>query len=131
MDYTIKNLRQTPDQAQAAGLSETLEAHFPREELGCETVGLSFQRIHPGKRQGFAHRHKLTEEVYVILSGSGRMLCGEEVLAVGPLDAIRVSPATVRAFEAGPEGLELLVFGPHCAGDGEMLQGHEWPAGAG
>lgn len=66
-----------------------------------------------------------------MLSGSGRMLLGEEVVAIGPLDAIRVAPSVVRAFEAGPEGLELLVFGPHHEGDGEMLQGHSWPASAG
>jgi hypothetical protein len=29
-----------------------------------------------------------------------------------------------RAFEAGPEGLELLAFGPLRPGDGELLP--EW-----
>jgi hypothetical protein len=40
---------------------------------------------------------------------------------VRPLDAIRIAPELPRAFEAGPGGLELLAFGPHCEGDGEPV----------
>ena len=39
------------------------------------------------------------------------------------LDAIRVAPEVTRAFEAGPQGLDLIVFGPRCDGDGEVLMG--------
>ena len=31
-----------------------------------------------------------------------------------------------RAFEAGPEGLELLVFGPRHEGDAEIVQDFSW-----
>ena len=38
------------------------------------------------------------------------------------LDAIRIGPAVVRAFEAGPDGLEFLVFGRrHHEADGETV----------
>jgi hypothetical protein len=37
------------------------------------------------------------------------------------LDAIRIAPEVVRAFEAGPDGLEFLVFGPHHGADGERV----------
>jgi hypothetical protein len=47
----------------------------------------------------------------------------DEVVEIGPMDAIRIAPRVTRAFEAGPNGLELLVFGPHHAGDSEMVQG--------
>jgi hypothetical protein len=40
-----------------------------------------------------------------------------------------VAPGTPRAFEAGPEGLELLAFGTHHAGDAATLPG--WWAAAG
>jgi hypothetical protein len=43
------------------------------------------------------------------------------VIELVPLDAVRVSPGVARAFEAGPEGLEVLIFGPHIAGDSEMV----------
>ena len=32
-------------------------------------------------------------------------------------------------FEAGPDGLELLVFGPHHEGDTEVLRGDFWGDG--
>ena len=38
------------------------------------------------------------------------------------LDAIRVAPGVIRAFEGGPEGIELLAFGPRHDGDGELIQ---------
>ncbi len=41
---------------------------------------------------------------------------------LGAMDAIRIAPHVTRAFEAGPDGLELLVFGPHHARDSEMVQ---------
>ena len=64
-----------------------------------------------------------TQEVYVILAGSGRVKLDEEVVELQTLDAIRVAPEVTRAFEAGPEGLDLIVFGPRCDGDGEVLMG--------
>ena len=45
---------------------------------------------------------------------------------VRPLDAIRVDPAVTRAFEAGPDGLELLVFGERHEGDAEVVQEDFW-----
>lgn len=124
MSYTIKNLSETPDSAVKFGLSELGEAHFPREELGAESTGLSYQVLKPGKRQAFGHRHDKAEEVYVVLSGSGRVRLDDEIVDVARLDAIRVEPSVMRAFEAGPEGLEWMAFGAHHDKDGEIVQ--EW-----
>jgi hypothetical protein len=52
------------------------------------------------------------EEIYVVLAGSGRINLDGEIVELRPLDAIRVAPEVARAFEAGPDGLEILVFGP-------------------
>jgi quercetin dioxygenase-like cupin family protein len=121
-DYTIKNLRAVDDMAVGFGYSETQEARFPRDELEAETTGLAYHVVRPGMRQAFAHRHRDAEEINVVLSGSGRVRLDDEVIGIGPLDAIRIAPQVTRAFEAGPDGLELLVFGPHHAGDAEMVQ---------
>jgi mannose-6-phosphate isomerase-like protein (cupin superfamily) len=61
------------------------------------------------------------EEIYVIIGGGGRMKLDDRVIDVGPLDAVRVAPAVARALEAGDDGLQFLVFGPHRAGDGELV----------
>jgi mannose-6-phosphate isomerase-like protein (cupin superfamily) len=128
--YTIKNLRDAEDQAPKFGFSEVQEARFPYRDLETEKTGLAFHVVRPGKRQAFAHRHTEAEEVYVVLSGRGRMKLDDAVIDVGPLDAIRVSPEIARAFEAGEEGLELLVFGPRHPGDGEILSGDFWAEGS-
>ena len=82
---------------------------------------MTFFRLRPGKRSPFTHRHAAAEEVYVVLRGSGRVKLDDELRDVGPLDAVRVAPATARAFEAGPEGLEFLAVGAHHPGDGEPV----------
>ena len=126
MDYAIKNLREVEDSAPKFGFSEVQEARFPREDLSAETIGLAFHRVRAGRRQAFAHRHDQAEEIYVILTGSGRIKLGDDVRDIGPLDAIRVAPHVARAFEAGSEGLELLAFGPRHAGDGEIIREGFW-----
>ena len=122
--YAIRNLKEIEDSAVKFGLSPQMESRFARKDLGAETLGLSYQRLAPNMRQPFGHRHEHQEEVYVILSGGGRVSLGDEVIDVRPWDAVRVSAGTVRAFEAGPEGLELLAFGAHTdSGDVESVEG--------
>jgi len=122
MSYSIRNLREVEDAAAKHGFSHIMEARFARSELGSEATGLAYQRIHPGQRQAFGHRHAHAEEIYLVLSGSGRVKLDDEVRDVGPLDAIRVAPQVARGFEAGDDGLELIVFGPHHPGDSELVQ---------
>ena len=126
MSYTTKNLREVDDVAPRFGFDHVQEARFPYRDLESETIGLAFHRVKPDCRQAFAHRHDQAEEIYVILSGRGRMKLDDDVIEVGPMDAIRVDPPVARAFEAGPDGLELLVFGPHHEKDGEVLEEDFW-----
>jgi mannose-6-phosphate isomerase-like protein (cupin superfamily) len=117
--YTRVNLETVEDAAKAAGFSHRWEAHVARLPLDAEETGVTHFRLRPGLRSPFAHRHRRAEEIYVILTGRGRMKLDDEILEVGELDAVRVAPEVVRAFEAGPDGLEFLAFGPHYDDDGE------------
>jgi mannose-6-phosphate isomerase-like protein (cupin superfamily) len=121
MSYTIKNLRDVSDSAPKFGFESVQEARFAWSDLNAERTGLAFHRVKPGCRQGFAHRHDEAEEIYVIISGKGRLKLDDEVVDVAPLDAIRVAPTVTRAFEAGDDGLELLAFGARHEGDGEIV----------
>jgi quinol monooxygenase YgiN/mannose-6-phosphate isomerase-like protein (cupin superfamily) len=121
--YTIRPLTETEDLAAKHGFGEIGEARFVHGDLAAEQTGVSHQLLRPGMRQAFAHRHDRAEEVYVVLSGSGRVKLDDDVAAIARLDAIRVAPHVIRAFEAGPEGLELLVFGPRHDGDADVLSG--------
>jgi quinol monooxygenase YgiN/mannose-6-phosphate isomerase-like protein (cupin superfamily) len=125
--FSIVNLESVEDMAAKHGLSDTGESRFARGDLGARDTGVSHQRLRPNRRGAFGHLHHRAEEVYVVLGGAGRVRIDEEIHEIGKLDAIRLSPGSARAFEAGPEGLEILVFGPHFTGDGEILRDF-WPA---
>jgi quercetin dioxygenase-like cupin family protein len=120
--FTRVRLTAVDDAAPGNGFGDRWEARVAREALDAERTGMTLFRLHPGRRSPFTHRHVEAEEIYVVLSGSGRVKLEGELFDVGPLDAIRVAPATARAFEAGPDGLELLAFGPHHPGDGVPVE---------
>jgi Mannose-6-phosphate isomerase len=126
MSYTIKNLREVKDAAAEAGISDSLEARFAHEELDSERSGVSYQVVKAGQRQPFAHKHGEMEEIYVVLSGTGRVKLDDEIEEVGPLDAVRIAPAVTRAFEAGDDDLVLLAFSPRAQGDAEIVQDFPW-----
>ncbi|MEA2230348.1 MAG: hypothetical protein QOD83_164 [Solirubrobacteraceae bacterium] len=123
MSYTRKNLQDVEDQAIAFGIGEIQEARFPAKDVGAQSTGFGHQVIHPGKRQSFAHRHVAAEEIYVIIGGAGRAKLDEDIVELARLDVLRIAPEVTRQFEAGPEGIELLVFGPRHEGDGEVIHG--------
>jgi len=123
MSHSIKNLREVQDVAPGAGFGEIQEARFARGDLDAEATGLAYHVLKAGKRQAFAHRHEDAEEIYVVLSGNGRIKLDDEIEEVGPMDAIRIAPSVARAFEAADGApLELLVFGPHHDKDGELIE---------
>jgi len=74
------------------------------------------------------HKHREQEEAYLVVRGSGRVLLDGELSELREWDLIRVSPDVVRAFAAGPDGLELIaVGGPKPeGGDGESAP-VTWP----
>jgi uncharacterized cupin superfamily protein len=119
--YSHINLIEVEDAAPANGFADRWEARVARAALGAEQTGVTYFRLRAGKRSPFAHRHASAEEIYVILSGSGRIKLDEEVVDVRALDAIRVAPEVARAFEAGSDGLEFLAFGPHHPGEAETV----------
>ena len=126
MSYTKKNLDGVEDSAPKFGYEERQEARFAGQDLDAEATGVAFMRVKPGQRQGFAHKHDEAEEVYVVISGSGRIKLDDEIVDLERLDAIRIAPGVTRALEADDEGLEYLAFGPHHKGDGELIHEGFW-----
>ena len=59
----------------------------------------------------------------MVLSGSGTLKLDDEMVELGPLDVVRIGPGVAHGLEAGPDGLEILAFGPHDDGDAEMVEG--------
>jgi uncharacterized cupin superfamily protein len=123
--YTLLNLKDVEDAALKHGQSPSIEARFARVPLGLESSGISYFRFAPAFRVPFGHLHREQEEVYVILSGSARAKLDEDVVELGPMDALRIAPGVMRGIEAGPDGVELLAFGaPNTENrDAEMAPG--------
>jgi len=94
-----------------------LEFRLATKALELERSGLCYQRVPPGYRFPYGHTHETQEEVYVVLGGGGRMKLDDEIVELGQWDAVRVPPGTWRGYEAGPEGLEILVIGAPNLGE--------------
>jgi mannose-6-phosphate isomerase-like protein (cupin superfamily) len=112
--YTKQNLRDVTNQAPNFGMPDEMEARFARTPIEGETLGLSLFTLAPEFRIPFGHKHVGQEEVYVVVRGSGRIRVEDEVVELGEWDAIRIDKDTMRAVEAGPDGIEYVAFG---AGD--------------
>ena len=105
-----------------------LEGRFARKHLESRDLGVSHWRYEPNFRAPASHRHGEQEEAYVVLSGSGRDPARRRDRLREQWDVLRVAPEVLRAFESGPDGLELIaVGGPRPEeGDGELAQ-VPWP----
>jgi quercetin dioxygenase-like cupin family protein len=122
--YTKTNLRDVEDSAPRFRMPSEMHARFARTPIGGETLGLSLFTLEPGFRIPFGHKHVTQEEVYVIVKGSGRVKVEDEVIEVGQWDAIRFDKDTMRAVEAGPDGIEYVAFGAgEDPREAEMAQG--------
>jgi len=123
MGYTRRNVKEVDDSAPAFGMSPDVEARFARKALESRQVALSYQRLQPNVRMPFGHTHAAQEEIYVVLSGSGQAKLDDDIVELGQWDALRVDPETMRAIEAGADGIEFLaVGGPIGDGnDAEMV----------
>jgi mannose-6-phosphate isomerase-like protein (cupin superfamily) len=125
-DFTIVNLLEVEDSA--AGRGEGLEVRFGRKHLDSRDLGVSLFRYAPGFRNPIGHHHREQEEAYVVVAGSGRVRLDDEIRDVKLWDVIRVAPEVVRAFEAGPEGLDVVaVGGPKPEGGDGVRTDIPWP----
>jgi quercetin dioxygenase-like cupin family protein len=108
-----------------------IEGRFGRKHLDSRDLGVSLFRYTANLRSPFAHSHREQEEAYVVVAGSGRVLLDDEVHELRQWDLLRVAPEVVRAFEAGPDGLELIAIGGPKPEDGDGVVGAAvWPDAA-
>ncbi len=125
-DYAIVNVLEMDDTVD--GKVPGLEGRFTRKQLGSRDLGVSHWRYAPGTRNSVAHSHREQEEAYIVVAGSGRVLLDGEVRDIRRWDVVRIAPPVVRAFESGPDGLELIaVGGPKPEGGDGMPTEAQWP----
>ena len=121
--HKVMGIDDAEDLAPGFGMGEMGQARFLWDSLGAERIGMANYRMNPGTRIGFGHRHGTSEEMYVILAGSGRFKVEDDIFPVGSRDVVYCPPSAMREWEAGPDGLEILAFGAHAENDAEMERG--------
>jgi mannose-6-phosphate isomerase-like protein (cupin superfamily) len=114
--FTLRNIKDLEDVGSKFDGAPDLEFRAATVALELQESGLSFQRVPPGCRFPYGHTHKKQEEVYVVVHGSGPMKLDDEIVELEEWDAVRVPPGTWRGYEAGPDGLEILVIGAPSLG---------------
>lgn len=123
--YSIKNLMEIDDLFEGP----EREVRFARKYLDSDQLGVTYQRLAPNFVAIDGHSHTEQEEAYVVVSGSGRVKLDDDVVELRQWDVVRVAPETVRGFDSGPEGLELICIGGDKpeGGDGVLVKGHWSP----
>jgi quercetin dioxygenase-like cupin family protein len=105
-----------------------IEGRFGRKHLDSRDLGVSLFRYAANVRSPMAHSHREQEEAYLVVAGSGRVLLDGEVRDLREWDVLRVAPEVVRAFEGGPEGLDVIAIGGPKPEDGDgVLAETAWP----
>jgi mannose-6-phosphate isomerase-like protein (cupin superfamily) len=128
--FTLRNIKDDlEDIGSRFDGAPDLEFRAATKPLELEQAALSYQRVPPDYRFPYGHTHETQEEVYVVVGGSGRMKVDDEIVELRQWDAVRVPPGTWRGYEAGPEGLEILVVGAPNLGDdprGDVEGRRDW-----
>lgn len=105
-----------------------MEGRFGRKHLDSRDLGVSLFRYAADLRSPMAHSHREQEEAYVVVAGSGRVLLNDEVHPLRQWDVVRVAPEVVRAFQAGPDGLDIIAIGgPKPEGGDGVRAEAAWP----
>jgi uncharacterized cupin superfamily protein len=83
------------------------------KQLEAETLGARLWRLAPGQAST-RHRHRATNELYVLLEGTGRLRVDDELLTLDPLSAVLVEPGVLRQpfNDTGADQLWLVVGAP-------------------
>jgi mannose-6-phosphate isomerase-like protein (cupin superfamily) len=91
---------------------------------------VTFERFAGGWKPTRGHRHGVQEEVYFLVSGRAQAKLGEEVVDLEPWTAVRVPPATPRAFRAtdDEDAVFVTIAAPQAGlDDVEFIQDF-WPS---
>jgi quercetin dioxygenase-like cupin family protein len=122
--YSLINLKEVEDSAGAR--SPEIEGRFARKHLDSRELGVSYWRYAPGFRSRMGHHHREQEEAYVVVAGSGRVKLDDDLRELRQWDVVRVAPEVVRAFEAGPDGLEIIAVGSSRPEEGDGVMVADW-----
>ena len=79
-------------------LNKVKEKEFLSRSMGCKGVGFSFVRYKPGEGASYVHRHRVQEEIFITLKGTGSIILDGRRHALPEGTIMRVSPQVYRAL---------------------------------
>ncbi len=81
---------------------------FLKGAMGLQGAEVSVNSMVPGQQMPFSHRHKVNEELYLFLSGTGEMLLEGKVIPLAAGTCVRCGPQVARDWRN--TGTTDLVF---------------------
>jgi uncharacterized RmlC-like cupin family protein len=99
-DYAILRAAEAPDfTGEAPGAFLGYGRPLGSQQLAFNVRVLAPRTAHvpPGGDSTRGHSHRTIEEIYFVLSGEITVKLGDDVLTLGPRDAVLIPPATPRA----------------------------------
>jgi mannose-6-phosphate isomerase-like protein (cupin superfamily) len=132
--YSVVRAAEAPDHSDRApgafyGYGRALCAEQLR--LNVRVLAPHTAHVPPGADPAMGHSHRGIEEIYFVLEGEIAVKAGDDVLRLGPRDAIRLPPATPRAVRNDADGEAAFVVCSVRVDDyaGETIR-HDgfWPA---
>lgn len=109
---------------------------FLKELLGSTGMEISLNAVQPGKSIPFLHRHRLNDEIYVVVEGKGQFLVDGECIDVAEGSVVRMTPSAARAWRNNSDAPFCFLCIQHRAAseieggtiDGERVEGSPaWP----
>ncbi len=79
-------------------LNRVKEKEFLSRPMGCKGIGFSFVRYKPGGGAAYVHRHRVQEEVFATLKGTGTIILDGRRHSMPEGTVVRVSPQVYRAI---------------------------------
>jgi quercetin dioxygenase-like cupin family protein len=110
-DYTIIRRSEAPDytgEAPGAFLGYGRALGLEQVAFNVRVLEPGMAHVPPGGDPAWGHSHRTQEEVYFVVYGELTVKLDDDVHTLGPLDAVRIAPETVRA--ARNEGSEEAAF---------------------
>jgi uncharacterized cupin superfamily protein len=88
--------------------SKVKEKEFLARPMGCKGVGFSLVRYKSGQGATYVHRHRVQEEVFMTLKGTGTIILDGRRIPMPEGTVVRVSPRVYRAI--GNDSRRDVVF---------------------
>jgi mannose-6-phosphate isomerase-like protein (cupin superfamily) len=111
--YTVMRAAEAPDYTgDAPGAFLGYGRPMGSSQLGLNVRVLAPHTEHkpPGTPGGQGHSHRTIEEIYFVMEGEVNVKLGDDVIALGPRDAVLVPPATPRSVRNDSDAEAALVM---------------------